>query len=396
MICLRLAFHCAFAVALVCMPAFGQRSSNRKVPAAKPKLPPLQFSELLEAVESFKGFAPERLIDAVRQRCIGFAGTPEQIEKLKGLGASEELLVLIPKVPPPPPPPPPVFAGALSVTCNQPECTILVNGQDRGRTTRGMLEIKGLRPEDTYIEVRREGYLGSVQKLTLQPDKPASIALNLVRDPRLSQRAGVELFMKMLHRLGGLTGGSRSGVLAAKGQMRVMSKAGKILEKPVLVEVGLPDSFRLVTLNSSNKRQCHATYRPATGKIEFLCENRKSPDSALQPELEQAVRMLAGHYPTVLVDTLLAGKSEFQGPDSGATDGPVLLRVNGNNEVYQFQLGKDLLPEWIGHTGADNVTWTAEFAAYENRFTFPTRIGVRNADKTVTADFSFSAVNQLK
>jgi hypothetical protein len=258
-----------------------------------------------------------------------------------------------------------------------------------------LFEVNHLPPGDTYVEARRDGYVSRLEKLTLAPDKPANITFSLTPDPHLSQRAGTELFMKMIRKFGGVTGGSRSSSLTAAGQMVIAAARAQKIERPVLVEVALPETFKVMTMNGK-KRQCVATYRPASQNTEFMCENKKSPDAELKPQLERAVRMLASHYPPLVADSLLAGQFEFRGPDSGATEAPVLLRAGAKNETYQFHLGKEFLPDWIGHTGTDNVTWTIEFASYEYPSFFPRKVSIRNPDKTSITDFVFDSVAARK
>src|SRR5690242_16128104 len=87
----------------------------------QPAPPRITYSELLTDLKQLDlknaKVSPALFIDSVRKRCIGFAGTVEQVQELKAAGAPDELLSLIPRVPPAPPPPQPSVAGALTIEC---------------------------------------------------------------------------------------------------------------------------------------------------------------------------------------------------------------------------------------------------------------------------------------
>jgi hypothetical protein len=183
--------------------------------------------------------------------------------------------------------------------------------------------------------------------------------------------------------------------LTAKGQLTLQVK-GKNISRPVVVDVALPDSIRFETRNDKNKRQCTGIYNPVSRNLGFSCE-RNSPDKEFEAEFGQAVRMFASYYPPLVIDSLLGTNAEFTGPASGSTESPAALGVRANKESFQFQLGKDFLPDWLGHTGADKVAWRVEFAQYDSsRGMFPRKMVIGSADKTGTADFFFSSVEPLK
>jgi hypothetical protein len=399
-----LLISCSLAVVLAAQAIAA--SENNSVPRPKrpnstsrvkqPPPPPITYSELLTDVQQLDlknaKVSPALFVDSVRQRCIGFAGTLEQFQELKAAGAPDELLALIPRVPAPPPPPKPPVAGILTVNCRPVDCKVLVDGRDRGKTTNGIMQVSGLRPEETWIEVRQDGYQSRTDHLVLEADKPTLVKFELEVAPVVAERAGVDLFWHLLR--GFHAGGSalRSGSLSAGGVMTFTSKTGQTVQRDVLVEIGLPESVRVITLNSGHKRQCTASYKVAAKSVDFACEARKTPDEALKPEIEEAASLLASYYPLIVIDRILASKVQLIGTAVGSS-APVLLRAVGDVDSWQFGLNKDsYLPDWIGYTGPDKITWTAEFANYQNQSVFPQKVVIHDHANKHRSEFIFNRV----
>jgi len=147
---------------------------------------------------------------------------------------------------------------------------------------------------------------------------------------------------------------------------------------------------------NGNKRQCTASFKPGAEKAEFVCQGKNSPDEKLRAELERAVQVIAMQYPPAVLDTLLTGGVEFTGPASGASVRPALLRATTNSGAYQFQIGNDNMPEWIGYSGPDKNTWTVEFASYIESFSFPMKMVVRDSMNTSNTQFAFNSVDARK
>ncbi len=154
---------CSVAVMVSVMPATATETAQPKfkrgIAAAKqrqPAPPPIGYDELLTIIRDadLKNsiVSPVGIIQSIRQRCIGFAGTPDQIQVLRDAGAPDELLSLIPKTAPPTEPPKPRASGVLTVNCNPSDCNVWVNGRDRGKAANGVFQISGLRPEETWLK----------------------------------------------------------------------------------------------------------------------------------------------------------------------------------------------------------------------------------------------------
>ncbi len=210
----------------------------------------------------------------------------------------------------------------------------------------------------------------------------------------MTERAGTELLLHLLRNFGVSGAALGSNSFVASGVLSLTGKAGEVVQRDVLVEIGLPDLIRVVTLNGARKRQCSATYKLSAKAVEFGCEARKSSDEALKHELERCTLMLARYYPSIVLDYLLASKVQLSGPAPGTLASPVLLRAVTSEGTWQFGLNKDSYrPDWIAFTGPDNLTWTVDYAGYQDHFVFPHKIVIHDPANKNKTEFSFNRID---
>ncbi|HUJ48668.1 MAG TPA: hypothetical protein VLW25_00655, partial [Bryobacteraceae bacterium] len=88
--------------------------------------------------------------EAIENRGVDFSMSSAVVARLKAAGATEEVLDLIQSkakpLPPPPAPPKPPAQGSVSITCAPAECEVALNGEARGSTNNGALELSGIAP----------------------------------------------------------------------------------------------------------------------------------------------------------------------------------------------------------------------------------------------------------
>jgi hypothetical protein len=169
---------------------------------------PFTFDQMLKLV----GDSPipiRRRKDAIQARGIDFAGTPDELDKLKAAGAADDMLELIKSkakvstvaivhvVPKPAP------TGGMALNCAPGECDISLNGKSIGLTLGGKLEVSKLTPGKWVVDFKKDGYLGRQNTVTVEADKVTSLSATLDPNRSTLEANGAELFKKMIQAVGG-------------------------------------------------------------------------------------------------------------------------------------------------------------------------------------------------
>src|SRR5260370_13800648 len=151
--------------------------------------------------------------DAIQARGIDLAMGPEEIDKLKTAGATEDMLELIKsktKVPtatsahvvhkaaP---------SGGMTLNCSPNECDISLNGKSIGPTLGGKLEVSKLTPGKWTVDFKKDGYMEHQNSVTIEADRVASLSVVLEPNRPTQEAYGRELFKKMMQ-----PGGAGPGV----------------------------------------------------------------------------------------------------------------------------------------------------------------------------------------
>ena len=170
--------------------------------------------------------------DAVQARGVSFTPSPEQIERLKAAGASDDMLKLIkssiksnvasvsaaPKA-----------LGGLALTCAPLECEITLNGTVLGSTQSGTMQVRELAPGAWTIDFKKAGYIGSQSTARIEADKTTPVSIVLEPDRKTQEAFGAELFRKVLIAIGGDDGIKELDSIQAVGSTTVGTRDGKNL-----------------------------------------------------------------------------------------------------------------------------------------------------------------------
>ena len=212
------------------------QSVPRTQPAARHNDPflngaPFTF-EQLQRLLGENAIPYRRRRDAVQARGLSFTPSPEQIEKLKSAGASEDMLKLIkssvkPNVASVSAPPKPL--GGLALTCAPLECEITLNGTALGSTQSGTMEVKEIAAGNWTIDFKKAGYIGSQSTARIDADKTTPVSVVLEPDRKTQEAFGAELFGKVLSAIGGEDGIKELDSIQAVGSTTVGTRDGKNL-----------------------------------------------------------------------------------------------------------------------------------------------------------------------
>lgn len=201
---------------------------------------PFTFDQMLKLV----GDSPipvRRRKDAIQARGIDFAGTPEELDKLKAAGATDDMLELIKSKAKPPTAatahvaPKPAPTGGMTLNCSPGECNISLNGKSIGPTLGGKLEVSKLTPGKWVVDFTKDGYLGHQNTVTVETDKVASISATLEPNRGTLEAYGAALFKKMIQAIGGDEGVQALAGVQATGSTTVWTRDGSSVRWTLLL-----------------------------------------------------------------------------------------------------------------------------------------------------------------
>jgi hypothetical protein len=192
---------------------------------------PLTFDQVLR-LSGENAIPLQRRKQAIQNRGVDFSPTPEQVEKLRAAGASDDVLKLIrnkakPGTPPAPRTSKPDPQGAVAVTCAPLECEISINGTSLGPTQDGRLEMAKLRPGNWAIDFKKAGYISHQTIVTVEAGHTIPVTVTL--DPaRATQEAfGASLFERVVKALGGAESLQALASMQATGSTTIATSDGK-------------------------------------------------------------------------------------------------------------------------------------------------------------------------
>jgi hypothetical protein len=179
--------------------------------------------------------------DAIQARGIDFAGTAEELDKLKLAGATDDMLELIkskakgsavstvhvvPK---------PVPTGSMALNCAPSECDISLNGKSIGPTLGGKLEVSKLSPGKWVVDFTKDGYIGHQNTVAIETDKVVSISTTLEPNRGTLEAYGVALFKKMIQAVGGDEGVQALAGVQAVGSTTIWTRDGSSVRWTLLL-----------------------------------------------------------------------------------------------------------------------------------------------------------------
>ncbi len=241
-ILLRAAF---FAVSAACFASLAVAAEPK--PAAHSKKAddpflsgaPFTFEQLLKLVGQ-DAIPLHRRKEAILSRGIDSSLSPEQIDKLKAAGASDEILKAIkskvnPVVASAPPPPKKDPLGGVSITCAPAECQISLNGTALGSTKDGRLEVGKLRPGKWVLDFSAEGYIGHQTSVNVDADKTVPVSVVLEPNRATLEAFGANLLKKVVQAVAGEDGLKELTSVQASGSITIWSREGSSVRWTLLM-----------------------------------------------------------------------------------------------------------------------------------------------------------------
>jgi hypothetical protein len=200
---------------------------------------PLTFEQVLKFAGQ-DAIPLHRRKDAILNRGVDFTLTPEQADKLKAAGASEEILKairskskpLVASAPPPPPKKDPL--GTVLLTCAPAECDISLDGTAIGTTQDGKLELKK-KPGKLIIDFNAKGYIGHQATLTVDADRTVPVSVVLEPSRATLEAFGADLLKKVVEAVAGQDGLVDLTSVQATGSLTVWSNAGSSVRWTLLM-----------------------------------------------------------------------------------------------------------------------------------------------------------------
>jgi len=182
----------------------GQTRSTQ--PSTSQQVGPLGISQVIESLYSLGVTKTE---DLVSKNKVQFEATPEIVEILKDLGATDRLLSFIPRAKPQPVAPPPVVdvpkvAGPLKVLCEPIDCFIVIGERYYGLTEARSKIVPELTPGSATVQVFSNGYDPQTQKILLQEGQNAEARFRLTLTSESKLEKGQHFALDAMRALGGI------------------------------------------------------------------------------------------------------------------------------------------------------------------------------------------------
>src|SRR6266404_4253120 len=176
--------------------------------------------------------------EAIQNRGLAFTPSPEEIDKLKSLGASEEMLKVIKGKAAPVAaslPPKPPSAGRIALTCAPAECDISLNGTSLGHTQGGILELAELAAGSWTVDFKKDGYIGFQSVVAVQAERTTPVSAVLTPNRATQEALGAELFRKVVLVLGGADALKELASTQAAGSATIPTHDGKSVRWTLLM-----------------------------------------------------------------------------------------------------------------------------------------------------------------
>jgi len=311
----------------------------------------------LQQIIALKDVYVDRLSKAITARGLAFEATAQNVAVLRTAGVSTRLIDLIRKIAPPkpvaipPPPPPPPTAGVFVVHCAPEECEISIDGESRGVTHNGALEVRGLPVKSVAVDFRKDGYVSQQKIVALADGKDAASAAELEPTNATKEQFGSELLSQARQALGGESlkdaaslWGSGSAVIWTKDGQRTDWTLNALLKMPsmVLFDLQRSDGEFWVSLigdqpkSGGNRNKFEALIGPVPGKS-------RSPASA--GGLDTALHVFRDFQISTILDKI-KGASFVSSAHSTKPDEKGELHVHAADRLdsYDLTLGAGNLP----------------------------------------------------
>jgi hypothetical protein len=288
------------------------------------------------------------LVEAIRNRKLNFVATDDNVERLKQVGAKDDVIAAVREVAPEPPkpaePPKPTLVP-LTVNC-APDCSFRIDGGAPAETEGGTIR-KQLTLGTHEIEASKPGY--DVQKKSVDLTEEGNvIEFALKPDEATRVRFGAAALGKMLAAVGDETVDA-----SARGSLTWIPTTGAPVEWSIATRFSPAMLSLAVTAgNNSFELECKGeTCEPKqSGKFWGKRKDMKGADAA---RAEQDLRAFRRYYVTgiarVLRPQLAGGRLRSLADSEAPVNGSLALHVEGAEDVWNFVLDAAFLPQSASH-----------------------------------------------
>ncbi len=291
--------------------------------------------------------------EAIQNRGVAFSPSPDEIEKLRSVGASDDILKLIKNRAMPvaaslPPKKPP--AGRISVTCAPAECDISLNGTALGSTQGGILEMAELSAGAWTVDFKKDGFIGFQSVVTVEAERTTPVSAVLIPNRATQESFGADLFRKVVLALGGQDSLADLATVQATGSATIPTREGKSVRWTLFMR-NRPDRglfqaqagkilYEVAFTGSEYKTGKNLKGQEALELPTALGFIRDNQLSALISKLaDPRVKLLAGHrYPLP--------NEEFG------------LTADAGSDKISISLDNDLRPQKLQIAGSVVITWS--------------------------------------
>ena len=346
--------------------------------------PPFDIDRL-EKIVAERVIAPGRLMLAIRTRNVTFKATPENLQRLRNAGASEDILAVVREMSPapaitppspPPPAPPKARTGVLTVNCAPGECSVTVDGvpsESRQGVWRRELPVGS-----KSISVKKTGY--SAENRTVELSATGStLSVSLKPDAATKQKHGEELLDKMLAALA-----DDAIDIAADGSWTMQPKEGAPVEWNFAAKLGANQStYGLSGQAGTYEMVCRAEKCEAKGKRAFGRGKPMPEEDARRADTH--LRLFRRYYIAGLGRELRTGHMVGRLQPSAETNtlNPTTyeLRLDGTDEGYDLSLDAQYLPVSVRYTqklsGSPPIIMTYSEYVMAGKLRLPKRMSMK-------------------
>lgn len=304
---------------------------------------PFTFEQVFRFIQE-NAIPPRRQREAIQNRGVDFAPTPDLLEKLRAAGAPDDLIELIswrgkplPKAPAVPPPP---KTGEVQLTCAPAECEVSIGGVAKGSSSNGALRIPDVPPGSAAVDVKRAGYVGAQAVVTVEAGKTASVAVKLEPDRATQESFGESLYKQMVKALGGDAAVHEALSIQAEGSATVWTRAGGSTRWSVFLR-NKPDRALIQASGGGG-----VLYEIAFVGSQFKTSKNMKGDDAR--ELPNDFGLLRDHQLAGLIALLNTPKFKMLSIAPAKTpDQDLTLTAEGSTETISITLDNDSRPAQV-------------------------------------------------
>jgi hypothetical protein len=350
---------------------------------------PLTFDQVLRFIH--ENVIPQRRQkEAIQNRGVDFAVTPDAVEKLKAAGASDEMVELITQHAKSAASKPVTVKsqprlGDLSITCAPAECEISIAGAPKGATRSGALHISGFPPGSAAVDFKKAGYIGSQSLVTIEAGKVASVSVKLEPDRATKEAFGEALFKKMIEALGGEAAVREALSIQAEGSATIWARDGASARWTVFVR-NRPDRALIQAKGGGG-----VFHEVGFVGSQFKTSKGLKGDDAR--ELPTDFGLLRDHQIAALIARLATPKFKMLAASLDGQD--LALTAESSTETISVSLDKDLRPAQVRFgtaTGLGSGIVTYSDYAQKGKAYYPQSMQVKPDSTSHGIDVHFDTV----